>query len=117
MAMVRTMMPMPPSQWVRLRQSSSPRGWASMSDRMDAPVVVNPDMDSKKASVKESNPPRAKGRAPKQAQAAQPRATMTMPSRWLMARGPGRRKPSMSRAPASTVTHRDSASGVTDLSS
>jgi hypothetical protein len=88
--MVRTMMPMPPSQCVRLRQNRSPLGWASISVRMDAPVVVNPDMDSKNASVKEGNPPRAKGRAPKKAHAAQPRDTMTMPSRWLMTIGLGR---------------------------
>jgi hypothetical protein len=47
MARARVMMPMPPSQWVRLRQKSRPRGRASMSVMMVAPVVVKPLMISK----------------------------------------------------------------------
>jgi hypothetical protein len=46
------MIPMPPSQWVRSRQKRMPRGLASMSERTEAPVVVKPDIASKKASVK-----------------------------------------------------------------
>lgn len=50
-ATVSTTMPMPPIQWVRERQNRIERGSASMSRRIEAPVVVNPDMVSKKASV------------------------------------------------------------------
>ena len=49
---LRTIMPMPPSQCVSARQSRMPRGFSSMLERMDAPVVVKPDMASKNASVK-----------------------------------------------------------------
>ena len=52
MAMDKTMMPMPPSHWMKLRQSSSPRLKPSMSVKIDDPVVVNPETDSKKASTK-----------------------------------------------------------------
>ena len=43
--------PMPPAQWVKLRQNSSPRGSASMSPRIVAPVVVKPETVSKKQST------------------------------------------------------------------
>ena len=43
-------MPIPPSQWVRERQNRIERGSPSMSRRIEAPVVVNPEMVSKKAS-------------------------------------------------------------------
>ena len=42
---------MPPIQWVKLRQNKIDLGKISMSVRMDEPVVVNPEIDSKKASV------------------------------------------------------------------
>lgn len=45
-------MPMPPSQCVIERQNSSARGSASTSERIEAPVVVKPDMTSKNASTK-----------------------------------------------------------------
>ena len=35
-------MPMPPSHWMKLRQNSSPLEIASMSVRIEDPVVVNP---------------------------------------------------------------------------
>ena len=52
-AMVKKTIPSPPIHWVRERQNSSPRGRASTSLMMVAPVVVKPDIVSKKASVKE----------------------------------------------------------------
>ncbi len=42
-----TMMPMPPSHWVRLRQKRMARPWLEMSLMTLAPVVVNPLMASK----------------------------------------------------------------------
>ncbi|OPZ57962.1 MAG: hypothetical protein BWY88_01116 [Synergistetes bacterium ADurb.Bin520] len=47
----RTMIPMPPSQWVKLRQNKIPRGFPSMWVNTEAPVVEKPDMASKNASV------------------------------------------------------------------
>ena len=52
MAMARTMIPMPPIQCVVLLQNRMLCGMTSISCRMEAPVVVYPDMVSKKASVK-----------------------------------------------------------------
>ena len=45
-----TRMPMPPNQWVKLRQKSIPLSSASTSVRMLAPVVVNPETVSNTAS-------------------------------------------------------------------
>ena len=42
---------MPPSQWVKERQKRIPLGRASMSVRMEAPVVVKPEQDSKIQSM------------------------------------------------------------------
>ena len=53
----KTSTPMPPTQWVKLRQKSSPRGSASTSVKMVAPVVVKPDTVSKKQSVSEGIEP------------------------------------------------------------
>ena len=50
-ARVSTSTPMPPIQWVKLRQKSTPRGSVSTCGRMDAPVVVNPLTVSKNAST------------------------------------------------------------------
>ena len=50
MATVSTTMPMPPSHCVSERQNRTDRGSDSMSVSRVAPVVVNPDMVSKKAS-------------------------------------------------------------------
>ena len=44
-----TSTPMPPTQWVKLRQNSSPWLMASTSVRMEAPVVVKPLTVSKNA--------------------------------------------------------------------
>ena len=50
-ARVSTSTPMPPIQWVKLRQNITPRGWPSICVMMDAPVVVKPETASKKAST------------------------------------------------------------------
>ena len=50
-AVVRMSTPIPPSQWVNDRQNSRPMGRPSMAVRMVAPVVVKPDMVSKKQSI------------------------------------------------------------------
>ena len=47
MATNRTMMPMPPSQWLRPRQKKKALGYKAKSLRMVAPVVVKPEIDSK----------------------------------------------------------------------
>jgi len=61
---------------------------ASISVRIVAPVVVKPDMVSKKASVKEGiAPPRTKGRAPKTVRAHHPKTTTANPSRSLSSSG------------------------------
>ena len=52
MAMDRTIIPIPPNHWMKLRHSSIPRLNPSMSVRIDEPVVVNPETDSKNASTK-----------------------------------------------------------------
>ena len=46
-----TSTPMPPTQWVKLRQNSSPWLMDSTSVRMEAPVVVKPLTVSKNASA------------------------------------------------------------------
>lgn len=46
---------MPPSQCVKQRQNWSGSGRTSTSASTVAPVVVNPDVASKTASVNESN--------------------------------------------------------------
>ena len=51
MATARTTMPMPPIQWVKLRQKRSPRGSEVGLGRIDAPVVVKPLIVSKYASM------------------------------------------------------------------
>ena len=51
MAMVKNIMPKPPIQWVSERQKSKPWGRASTSSMIVAPVVVKPDIVSRKASV------------------------------------------------------------------
>ncbi len=50
-AMAKTMIPMPPSHWVRARQSSRERGAPSMCSITVEPVVVKPATDSKRAST------------------------------------------------------------------
>src|SRR5664279_6087553 len=64
--------PAPPSHCVRLLQKRIPFGMVSTSGRMDAPVVVNPDIDSKNASPKlVIEPLIRKGRVPKRLKRSQ----------------------------------------------
>ena len=51
MASRNTSTPIPPTQWVKLRQYISPFAICSTSGRMEAPVVVKPDTVSNKASM------------------------------------------------------------------
>ena len=51
-AMVKNTIPRPPIHCDRLLQKSIPCGRHSTSSRIVAPVVVKPDIDSKKAFVK-----------------------------------------------------------------
>jgi hypothetical protein len=47
----RTIIPRPPIQCVRLLQKRIENGSISTSVSIDDPVVLNPDVDSKKASI------------------------------------------------------------------
>ncbi len=77
MATVSTMIPMPPIHCVRLRQYRMPFDTPSISVRMDAPVVVMPDMVSKKALVTLGIAPLIRyGSIPKHTIVNQPKATM-----------------------------------------
>lgn len=49
-AIVKNTIPIPPNQWVMLRQKSRPRGRLSMFVSTVAPVVVNPDIASRNAA-------------------------------------------------------------------
>jgi len=51
MATVSTTIPIPPNQWVVERQNKIDLGRDSISVRIEAPVVVKPDIVSKNASV------------------------------------------------------------------
>ncbi len=57
MAIPSTMIPIPPSHCVALRQSRMPGSVASMSVSTVEPVVVKPDMDSKSAAAGERRVP------------------------------------------------------------
>ena len=52
-----SMIPIPPNHWVRFRQNRIPRGIESILVRIVAPVVVNPLMLSKKASINSGQAP------------------------------------------------------------
>ena len=80
-AMMNTKTPMPPIQWVKLRQNKSPWLMLSTSRRMEAPVVVRPLTVSKNASANEGiSPLKTKGNAPMAENESQVMATMTKPS-------------------------------------
>ena len=51
-AIIKTSTPMPPTQWVKLRQISMALGSVSTSPRTVAPVVVKPETVSNSASTK-----------------------------------------------------------------
>jgi hypothetical protein len=80
-ATVRTTIPIPPSQCVIDLQNSIPCDRASISVKIEAPVVVNPDIVSKNASVYEGiAPENTKGRAPAREAVIQPKDTRRNPS-------------------------------------
>jgi hypothetical protein len=76
-----TIIPIPPSHWVILRQKSNPCERDSISFRIEAPVVVKPEMVSKNASVYEGIAPVIiKGIEPKNEKRIQPKLTIIYPS-------------------------------------
>ena len=80
-----TMMPIPPIQWEMLRHRRIERGRSSMTGKMVAPVVVNPETDSKNAPTTfGATPVRMKGRLPMVTRQSQPSPTTTKPARRLM---------------------------------
>ena len=86
--MENTMMPKPPIHWVRLRQSRMSLGTDSTSAIMVEPVVVKPDMASKKASVKLGSVcPIRYGRQPNRDKVSHDTDTMNTPL-WLVMRTP-----------------------------
>ena len=52
-----TIIPIPPIQWVKLRQKRIEWGSISTFLRIEEPVVENPDVDSKNASINEGMVP------------------------------------------------------------
>ncbi len=82
MATAVTMMPMPPIRWRSARQSSRPFGCSARPTITVAPVVVRPDMASKKASAKLSSfTDNRNGRVEKQQSASQAITVSRKPSR------------------------------------
>ena len=76
-----TSTPMPPSQWLKLRQYIIPGESASTSPKIEEPVVVNPDTISNRASTKFGiSLEKTNGRHPKKLIAIQLPATQTIPS-------------------------------------
>ena len=81
---IKTIIPIPPSQWVKERQNKMDLGKTSMSVKIEEPVVVNPEQLSKNASINESiAPDAAKGIAPKKATVSQLNDTIRNPSRFF----------------------------------
>ena len=81
MASRNTRTPMPPTQWLKLRQYIMPFGRLSTSGKMDAPVVVKPETISNKASINLGMAPEStKGRLPARERTIQLSATQTIPS-------------------------------------
>jgi hypothetical protein len=75
------MIPIPPNQWVKLRQNNKPWGSSSILVRIVAPVVVKPDIVSKKALVKLGiSPDIKKGRHPNREKKVHPNVTIANPS-------------------------------------
>jgi hypothetical protein len=82
------MTPIPPNHCVISLQRSRLFGRASMFVRIEAPVVVNPDMVSKKASVKLGiNPETMKGMEPNKDKITQLKVTVRNPSRTVSSVG------------------------------
>ena len=88
--MTKTRMPMPPSQWAKERQKRIDFGRDSISDRIDAPVVVKPEQDSKKASTGDGMAPEiTNGIAPTTEATSQLVETTRNPSLALILAGEG----------------------------
>ena len=76
-----TRMPMPPTQWLKLRQKSIPLFKSSTRVRMLEPVVVKPETVSNRASMYLGICPEIqKGTAPTRLITIQVRAAITKPS-------------------------------------
>jgi len=89
--MVKKTMPSPPNQWMRLRQRRRLCGSVSMSVMAVAPVVVKPDMLSKKAAARRGSCPlKRKGRVPTTVKSIHDSDTQRYPSRRLMLLPPPR---------------------------
>ena len=81
MASAKTSTPIPPIKWAKLRQKRSECVKTLTSGKMVAPVVVNPELISKKASMMLGIcPDKTKGSAPKKDQSTQQSATINIPS-------------------------------------
>ena len=81
-AKVNTTTPKPPNHCMMLRQNRIPCGCWSMLSKMVAPVVENPDMVSKNASVTLSTVPYIKkGNIPKKENSTHDKATTMKVSR------------------------------------
>jgi hypothetical protein len=73
--------PIPPIHWIKLRQNKRDFGMASISVKIEAPVVVSPETDSKKADEKSGiADENQKGNALKKETPIQPRVTIAIPS-------------------------------------
>ena len=81
MASRNTSTPIPPIQWVKLRQNNAVWESTSTFSRMLAPVVVKPDTVSNSASVRDGiSFDNQNGRAPKKLIKIQLSAVVTQPS-------------------------------------
>ncbi len=89
--------PIPPTHWIKQRQNRSAFEWDSISIIIVAPVVVKPDMDSKRALTGEK-PLNKKGNAPNTAAASQAKATMAKLSRFFSSSEPWFLYPSINPA-------------------
>lgn len=77
------MIPKPPSQCIQLRQNKRLIGSPSISANAVAPVVVKPDIASKKAPAGSNVPVKTKGSAEKRAAITQDSTTVRIPSRFV----------------------------------
>ena len=102
-AITNTSTPMPPTQCEKLRQNSTPCGSVSTCGRIDAPVVVKPEIISNSASTYEGIAPLMTiGSAPNAEMRIHAAATVTSPSRAKIALFFGRRQDSETPTTASS---------------
>ena len=99
---------MPPSQWVKQRQSWIGSGSTSTSVRMVAPVVVKPEaaLEDGVGDARGSTPDQTNGSAPKTAAANQARTTRSSASRCLSScsgRGSDREERARRRPPVTSA--------------